>query len=278
MKTVLCTLMVFTICIANAQSKKEQIENLTISLDSLNQVVSNERQFLNVTLDSLNQVLIKSQQNFEVEITKSSIEINNLNTQLNRLSSINDSINHQLKTKAQKIDSLTLKLLEQLANIDSLSSPKIDRENDWLLIESNIKWTEKDYSQAVQWFNLSVFNGGSNIYNSSCYSYIMDATDYYWGYPGSIEKAEFESNWKSKFDLKYSSFGHAFQNGNCGWASFKFKNIEFLGVLNRGDWYKLTIEGGCGENDYSNTLVRVVKLNEENGYFKIVNFISLQDE
>jgi integrase len=106
--------MVFTICIANAQSKKEQIENLTISLDSLNQLVSNERQFLNVTLDSLNQVLIKSQQNFEVEITKSSIEINNLNTQLNRLSSINDSINHQLKTKAQKIDSLTLKLLEQI--------------------------------------------------------------------------------------------------------------------------------------------------------------------
>jgi len=106
----------------------------------------------------------------------------------------------------------------------------------------------------------------------------MDATDYYWGYPGSIKKAEFESKWKSKFDLEYSSFGHAFQNGNCGWASFRFRNIEFLGVLNRGDWYKLTIEGGCGENDYSNTLVRVVKLIEENDSFRIDNFISLKDE
>ena len=56
------------------------------------------------------------------------------------------------------------------------------------------------------------------------------------------------------------------------------RNIEFIGDLNGGDWYKLTIEGGCGENDYSNTLVRLVKLNEENGSFKIANFMSLQDE
>jgi hypothetical protein len=106
----------------------------------------------------------------------------------------------------------------------------------------------------------------------------MDATDYYWGYPGSIEEEEFKSKWKSIFDLKYSSFGHTFQNGNCGWASFKLENIEFLGSLNDGDWYKLTILGGCSENDYSQTLVRVVKIIEENGSFRIANFISLRDE
>ena len=44
MRIILCAVMVLTINIANAQSKKEQIENLTISLDSLNQVVSDERQ------------------------------------------------------------------------------------------------------------------------------------------------------------------------------------------------------------------------------------------
>lgn len=271
-------MLILTVGVANAQSKKEQIENLAISLDSLNQVVTNERQNFNITLDSLNQVLVKNQQDFELEIDKSSITIKNLNSQLIRLNSINDSINIELITKDQKIDSLTLKILELLADIDSLGKPKIDKENNWLLIESNLKWTEKDYSKAVQWFNKNVFNGDQNIYTSTCYSYIMDATDYYWGYPGSIEEAEFKSKWESKFDLKYSSFGHAFQNGNCGWGSIKFRKIEFLGVLNGGDWYKLTIEGGCGENDYSNTLVRIVKLIEENGSFRIANFISIQDE
>lgn len=257
---ILSTLMVFTMTIVNAQSKKEQIENLTFSLDSLNQVLS------------------KNQQDFELEMDKSSITINNLNNQLIRLNSINDSINVQLKTKDQKIDSLTLKIQNLLADINSLSNPKIDKENNWLLIESNLKWIEKDYSTTVQWFNKNIFNGGQDIYTPNCYSYVMDATDYYWGYPGSIEEDEFKSKWKSIFDLKYSSFGHAFQNGNCGWASFKLENIEFLGSLNDGDWYKLTILGGCSENDYSQTLVRVVKIIEENGSFRIANFISLRDE
>jgi len=64
----------------------------------------------------LNQVLSKNQQDFELEMDKSSITINNLNTQLICLSSINDSITIQLETKDQKIDSLTLKILEQLAS------------------------------------------------------------------------------------------------------------------------------------------------------------------
>ncbi len=65
-KLVVTTLMTLTLCIANAQSKKEQIENLTITLDSLNQVVTNERQNFNITLDSMNQVLGKNQQYFEM--------------------------------------------------------------------------------------------------------------------------------------------------------------------------------------------------------------------
>lgn len=284
-KIILSAMMVFTMTIANAQSKKEQIENLTFSLDSLNQLVAVERQNFITTLDSLNQLLSKNKQDFELEMDKSSITIENLNSQLIRLYSINDSINIELITKDQKIDSLTLKNLRLLADIDSLSNPKIDKENNWILIESNLKWIEKDYSTTIQWFNNNIFDEGSeiqttrqDIYTPTCYSYVMDAMDYYWGYPGSIEEDEFKSKWNSMFDLKYSSFGHAFQNGNCGWASFKLENIEFLGSLNDGDWYKLTILGGCGENDYSQTLVRVVKIIEENGSFRIANFISLRDE
>ena len=125
--------MILSLCISNAQSKKEQIENLTISLDSLNQVVTNERQNFNITLDSLNQVLVNNQQYFEIEIASYSIEINNLNTQIDSLISINDSINLQLKIKNQKIDSLILQKLELLADIDSLRPPRIDNEGSEFL-------------------------------------------------------------------------------------------------------------------------------------------------
>ena len=84
-KIILSAVMVFTMTIANAQSKKEQIENLTFSLDSLNQLVAGERQNFNTTLDSLNQLLSKNQQDFELEMDKSSITIKNLNSQLRRV-------------------------------------------------------------------------------------------------------------------------------------------------------------------------------------------------
>jgi hypothetical protein len=80
-KIIVSAVMVFTMTIANTQSKKEQIGNLTFSLDSLNQLLS------------------KNQQDFELEMDKSSITIKNINTQLIRLNSINDSINIQLITK-----------------------------------------------------------------------------------------------------------------------------------------------------------------------------------
>jgi len=133
-KIILSILMVLTMTIANAQSKKKQVENLTFSLDSLNQAVVSERQSFNTTLDSLNQVLSKNQQDFELELDKSSITINNLNNQLIRLNSINDSINVQLKTKDQKIDSLTLRIQNLLADINSLSKPS---DLEFNLIKSN---------------------------------------------------------------------------------------------------------------------------------------------
>ncbi len=276
---ILSAIMVFTITMAHAQSKKEQIENLTFSLDSLNQLIAGERQNFIITLDSLSQLLSKNKQDFELEMKKSAITIKNVNSQLIRLYAINDTINNELITKVQEIDSLTIKNLRLLEVIDSLSIPRIDAENDWLLIESNLKWIEKDCTTTIQWLSNNIFKEGvEDIYTPTCYSYVTDAMDYYWGYPGSIEEDEFKSKWKSIFDLKYSSFGHPFQNGNCDWASFKLESIEFLGSLNDGDWYKLTISGGCGENDYSQTLVRVVKTIEENGSFRIANFISLRDE
>ncbi|MDC1370438.1 hypothetical protein N8289_01220 [Flavobacteriales bacterium] len=124
-KIILSAVMVFTMTIANAQSKKEQIENLTFSLDSLNQLVAGERQNFNTTLDSLNQLLSKNQQDFELEMDKSSITIKNLNSQLIRLNSINDSINQELNLNLSNanyiMDSLSNGITRRQIRIDSIS-------------------------------------------------------------------------------------------------------------------------------------------------------------
>ena len=132
-KLWIMAMLILTVGVANAQSKKEQIENLIISLDSLNQVVTNERQNFNITLDSLNQALVKNQQDFELEMDKSSITIKNLNSKLISLNSINDSINIELITKDQKIDSLISQKLELLTDIDSLSALRTDNDESEFL-------------------------------------------------------------------------------------------------------------------------------------------------
>ena len=78
--------------------------------------------------------------------------------------------------------------------------------------------------------------------------------------------------------MKYSKFGHLFESGNCGWASKSLSKFEFLGELNNGDWFKLTIRGGCGTNEYSTTIVRVIKVIKKSNRFYIDNFISLTQE
>lgn len=239
----------------------EEIRNLKAEgskLLSINRQLIFDSISLKRSFDSLNQIYNQNKLIFQTEISHCQTEMERLKSERNTLTLRYDSIAEQLKELSRM--------------------PRIDRENDWALIESHLKWTEKDCRNAIDWLTGVGSGDDKNIFTPTCYSFFADACDYYWGYPGSIEKEEFESKWKSKFDLKYSSFGHAFQNGNCGWASFRFKKIEFLGMLNGGDWYKLIIEGGCGENDYSQNLVRVVKLIEENGSFQIAYFISLKDE
>jgi hypothetical protein len=77
---------------------------------------------------------------------------------------------------------------------------------------------------------------------------------------------------------KYSNFGHLFETGNGGWGTKKLTKVEYLGELNNGDWFKLTIKGGVGENDFSTTLVRVIKVIRKGNTFYVDNFMSLTQE
>jgi hypothetical protein len=47
-----------------------------------------------------------------------------------------------------------------------------------------------------------------------------------------------------------------------------------LGELNGGDWFLLEIRGGCGDNDFSESLSRVVKVENLNGRFQISNLVN----
>ena len=277
------------------QSKKQQIVALNYSIDSLNVVLSITKNKAAKDIGRLNKTI----GDLSKKIAQLKSDVSSLESSVSTLEKDKAKLTHEnekFKTYLEEISKTNMELeamvkilnneiASKKRDIDSLSNPKIDKENNWLLIENNLKWIEKDHSTTIEWFNKTIERfkknisyEGQDIFTPSCYSYMTDAMNYYWGYPGSIEEDEFKSKWKSIFDLKYSSFGHSFQNGNCGWASCKLENIEFLGSLNDGEWYKLTVLGGCGENDYSRTLVRVVKIIEENGSFRIANFISLRDE
>ena len=43
--------------------------------------------------------------------------------------------------------------------------------------------------------------------------------------------------------------------------------VKFIGELNSGVWFKLTIKGGSWTNDFSTTLVRVIKVIKKGNAF-----------
>jgi hypothetical protein len=109
--------MVFTLCIANAQNKKEQIENLTISLDSLNQVVFNERQIFKQETQSKN-AEISSQKN---QIDQLNLRNDSLSNQLNEIKEEKLILSQEFSALRMRVDSLKQKITE-LTNNNSTNS------------------------------------------------------------------------------------------------------------------------------------------------------------
>ena len=119
-------------------------------------------------------------------------------------------------------------------------------------------------------------DGDTSYITKKCAAYIYDVIDNFWGYPGSIDDRTLNKKWANQYDLKHSNFGHLFTTGNGGWGTKKLTKVEFLGELNNADWFKLTVQGG--ENDFSTTLVRVIKVIRKGNTFYVDNFISLTKE
>jgi hypothetical protein len=295
-----------------AQTKKEQIENLILQKDSLSSVLEKERQLNSNQVklleaknsnqkDSLTKELknlgfrvqeislLKDQAQSRIDslifelkkITSSYRNKEAENAQLQRDLNLNlseiSALKNQLIQKTDRIGVLTEELQNLSRNTQKINFP--ENNFDALLMRFGNK--EKNVSEYTKWLIQIVAkdsDGDPSFVTTTCLAYISEVMEYNWGLGDSvIDEKTLKSKWENQYDLKYSNFGHLFENGNGGWGTKKLTKIEYLGELNNGDWFKLTIEGGCGMNDYSNTLIRIIKVVKEGGNFYIDNFLSLSD-
>jgi hypothetical protein len=151
-------------------------------------------------------------------------------------------------------------------------------ENDYDSYSKKLIIRDKDLSEIKKWLRKTVMSQEQDrppYMTKECAEFTYDVIDNAWGYNGSIDEITLKKKWSNKYDLKYSNFGHLFETGNGGWGTKQLSSITYLGELNQGDWFKLEINGGPLENDYSEKLVRVVKVIFKNNRYYIDNFLSL---
>lgn len=180
--------------------------------------------------------------------------------------------------------SLSTKIAKDTITEDK-KEPEIIDETNYDFYSKKIIKSDKNYSEIETWLKRIVANdckgricdGDLSYMTKDCYSFITDVIDNNWGYPGSIEDNALKRKWSDKFDMKYTQYGHLFETGNGGWGTKQLTKVKYLGSLNNGDWFQLTIKGGGGENDFSETLIRVVKVIQENQKYYISNFLGISE-
>jgi len=147
-------------------------------------------------------------------------------------------------------------------------------ENDFEKLENQIRKVEKDTSAVQKWLekNIKPLTNTNHMFSAELLKFRSDQAEVNW--EGTMTEAQLREKWGARFDVKRLG-DHPFETGNCGWESMKIAKFEHLGELNGGDWFRLTIRGGCRENDYSDTVKRVVKIVSENGKFQITNLVCL---
>ena len=106
-KIICCLLLTMSAFCSNAQNKKEQIDALNFSIDSLNNVVSNEKMTIQSKTKEIEELLKKDLLN-QKEITK-------LNKSLNDISELNEKL--KLEIEKKNIQFLELKNLLFLEKI-----------------------------------------------------------------------------------------------------------------------------------------------------------------
>lgn len=148
-------------------------------------------------------------------------------------------------------------------------------ENDYAAFSRKITKSPKDTSAIRSWFqkNLKPLDATNHMFTPEYLRFLEDVGLFNWD--GSVTEQQLRRKWGKRFDVDRMIPDHPFETGNCGWESQKLAKFDYLGELNGGDWFRLTIKGGCGDNDYSQTLTRVIKVISSNGKYQIANMIAL---
>jgi regulator of replication initiation timing len=289
MKKIIFIILIFQTNMIFSQSKKKEIMLLKVNVDSLKIVLENDRNSNFKEVQELNSAI----ENLKNKISSLESEVKDAIYNLNQKELENMQLKNVLNQNLTEISSLKIKLINKNDSLIIISNElhKIKTatqnthsnfpENNYDLLVPKFRNKEKDISEYNKWLANIVamdLDGDTSYVTKKCYDYIFDVLDFYWGADGSIDEKTLNKKWANQYDLKHSGWGHLFETGNGGWGTKKLTKIEFLGELNNGDWFKLTIKGGSGENDFSTTLVRVIKVIRKGNSFYIDNFISLSDE
>lgn len=147
-------------------------------------------------------------------------------------------------------------------------------ENDYAVLKGKIRKSPKDTSALRTWFekNLTPLAETNHMFTPEYLRFLNDVGMYQWD--GSVSEQELQKKWGNRFDLARVIPDHPFETGNCGWGTRKLVKFGYLGELNGGDWFRLTLKGGCGDNDYSETINRVVKVVSAGGQYQIANLLA----
>ena len=125
MKIILSTVMVFTLTIANAQSKKEQIENLTYKLDSLTTLINEERKEFSIERGASNQELNSTKMALESKIDLLKNENDSKNDTIESLRQYNQLLISDLNSKADSVEIFKLKK-ERIIEVNSYYSKIVE--------------------------------------------------------------------------------------------------------------------------------------------------------
>jgi len=201
-KLVSITLMTFTLCIANAQNKKEQIKNLNYKLDSLTEIMTNERQI------------------FKKEINEKSVKISALQDQIDQLNLRNEALSTQLTQEREKI--LTLEneysLISDSVDILKQQIIELNRNNSLDAIRNS-----SEFETFLNYFLSTVYsekNIDSLIYVSS--PLIMDFVDQKIGFGRFYNPGVFCTLYT------FDGFGYNFYDDYFGKTAPKISNLSFF--------------------------------------------------
>jgi hypothetical protein len=189
---------------------------------------------------------------------------------------LNNLQNNEVKNTNSKFDK------EQLNDeSQDLADNKIP-ETNFDFFKTKIIKEDGNHSEIEKWLMQIVANdnelnmdGNTSYMTKECLNFVTDIIEFNWGYPGSIEEGMLRKKWSNKFDLKYINYTHLFETGNGGWMVKVLSKIKYLGELNNGTWFQLTINGGADEHE--NELIRIVKVIEKDNTFYISNFLGISD-